>query len=41
MTSQSNKQRSDVKNPNNIQHEQNQDNRAKQLNPNHKPTKSK
>jgi len=41
MTQTANDQRSTVKNPNNIQHTQNQDNRSRQLNPNHKPTKSK
>ena len=36
-----NDQRADVKNPNNIQHSQDQTNRANQLNPNHQATKSK
>lgn len=36
-----NDQRSIVKNPNNVQHTQNQNNHANQLNPNHKSTKSK
>ena len=39
MTQTANDQRATVKNPNNIQHAQNQDNRSRQLNPNHKPTK--
>ena len=30
-----NDQRSDVKNPNSVDHKQNRDNRANQLNPNH------
>ena len=41
MTQTANDQRSVVKNPNNIQYTQNQDNRSRQLNPNHKPTKAK
>ena len=41
MTQRANDQRAVVKNPNNIQHTQNQTNRNNQLNPNHKPTKSK
>lgn len=41
MTQTANDQRSVVKNHNNIQHAQNQDNRSRQLNPNHKPTKAK
>lgn len=41
MTQNTNDQRSVVKNPNNIQHTQNQNNRINQLNPNHKPTKAK
>lgn len=35
----SNDQRSDVKNPNNSEHKDNQDNRAGQLNPNNDDTK--
>ena len=35
----SNDQRSDVKNPTNPEHKDNQDNRADQLNPNHEDTK--
>lgn len=35
-----NDQRSDVKNPNNTGFKQNQDNRSKQLNPNHQPSKT-
>ena len=35
----SNDQRSDVKNPNNQEHKDNQDNRADQLNPNNEDTK--
>ncbi|WEV50085.1 hypothetical protein OZX61_11925 (plasmid) [Acinetobacter sp. ESL0695] len=41
MTKTANDQRATVKNPNNLQHTQNQINRTNQLNPNHKPTKSK
>ena len=41
MTHKANDQRSVVKNPNNVQHTQNQINHTNQLNPNHKPTKSK
>lgn len=41
MTQTANDQRSVVKNPTNPQYTQNQDNRSRQLNPNHKPTKSK
>ncbi len=40
MTKTANDQRSTVKNPNNDQFKQAQDNRANQLNPNHRPTKS-
>ena len=35
-----NDQRSNVKNPNNVDHRAAQDNRANQMNPNHAPTKS-
>jgi len=41
MTKTSNDQRSVVKNPNNVQYTQDQINRTNQLNPNHKPTKTK
>ena len=34
-----NDQRSDVKNPNNPEHDAARDNRANQLNPNHAPTR--
>ena len=41
MTKTPNDQRGTVKNPNNVQHVKDQINRGNQLNPNHKPTKSK
>lgn len=41
MTQNANTQKSVVKNPNNSQYTQNQINHSNQLNPNHKPTKSK
>ena len=41
MTKTPNDQRAIVKNSNNPQYDQNQINRTKQLDPNHKPTKSK
>ena len=41
MTTTPNDQRAIVKNPTSPQYDQNQINRTNQLNPNHKPTKSK